>query len=79
METSALAVRLGASPQMIQAMLEHLQRVGLIRSYSSCQDGCQGCILQESCHIDQGGSQVRLWQSNNTLPMQTKGEMYISA
>jgi len=63
LETNALAARLNASSQMIQAMLEHLQRAGLIRSYSSCQDGCQGCSLQKSCHIDQCVNQVRLWQS----------------
>jgi hypothetical protein len=63
LETNALAVRLGASPQMIQAMLEHLQRAGRIRPYVSCSDGCKGCSLQESCHMEQGGGQVRLWQS----------------
>ena len=66
LETNALAVRLGASSQMIQAMLEHMQRAGLISQYSSCQDGCQGCSLQASCHIDQGGGQLRLWQSVDT-------------
>ena len=68
LETNALAVRLGASSQMIEAMLEHLQCAGLIRPYSSCQDGCQGCSLQASCHVDQPGNQVRMWQSIETPP-----------
>ena len=33
LETRALADRLGASPQLIEAMLEHLQRSGLIQDY----------------------------------------------
>jgi predicted transcriptional regulator len=68
LETNALAIRLGASPQMIQAMLEHLQRSGLIRPYYSCSDGCQGCSLQASCNVEQRGSQVRLWQSVDEPP-----------
>ena len=63
LETNALAARLGASPQMIQAMLEHLQRAGRIRPYSSCSDGCQGCSLQAACNLEQRGGQARLWQS----------------
>jgi len=63
LETNALAIRLGASPQMIQAMLEHLERSGMIRPYSTCSDGCHGCSLQASCHVDQPGNHVRLWQS----------------
>jgi Mn-dependent DtxR family transcriptional regulator len=69
LETNALAVRLGASSQMIEAMLEHLQRAGLIRPYSSYQDGCQGCSLQKSCHVEQHGDQVRIWQSIDALPI----------
>ncbi|MCX6053753.1 MAG: FeoC-like transcriptional regulator [Chloroflexi bacterium] len=63
LETNALAVRLSVSPLMIQAMLEHLERMGMIRPYSTCSDGCKGCSLQTSCHGDQPGKQVRLWQS----------------
>lgn len=66
LETNALAVRLDTSPQMIQVMLEHLERSGLIRPYSTCSDGCQGCSLQASCHVEQGTGQVRLWQSTDT-------------
>lgn len=60
-ETGVLATRLGASPQLVQAMLEHLQRSGLISSYMNCDSvGCQGCGLRDAC-----GSPglVRLWQT----------------
>jgi FeoC-like transcriptional regulator len=69
LETNALAVRLGVSPQMMQAMLEHLQRSGHIRLYSSCSEGCQGCGLRSSCNIEQRGGQVRLWQDIDEPPI----------
>ncbi len=62
LETNALAVRLGASPQIIQAMLEHLQRQGWIDAYGSCADGCGGCSLRNSCTQPQKGG-LHLWQS----------------
>ncbi len=60
LETDALATRLGTTPQLIEAMLEHLQRSGLIQSYVNCNDGCLGCSLQDMCKKTPGG--VRLWQ-----------------
>lgn len=63
LETGALAARLGASPQLVQAMLEHLQRTGLIRQYMNCEDrGCQGCGLRSSCG---GPATARLWQASS--------------
>jgi hypothetical protein len=62
LETQALAARLGTSPRLVQAMLEHLQRAGVIRSYVDCGEGCQGCGLSEACNT-QKHSTVRLWQS----------------
>jgi Mn-dependent DtxR family transcriptional regulator len=61
LEINSLASRLGTSPQLVEAMLEHLQRSGLIRDYANCGVGCQGCGLQNSC---KSLSVVRLWQSN---------------
>ena len=60
LEIGALAARLGTTPQLIAAMLEHMQRLGLIKDYISCADGCQGCSLQSDCATK--GS-PRLWQS----------------
>ena len=62
LETGELATRLGATPQLIEAMLEHLQRSGLIRAYASCGDGCQGCTLQDTCR-NKSPAMIRLWQS----------------
>ena len=60
LETGVLAARLGASPQLIAAMLDHLQHLGLVKTYISCADGCQGCNLQADCTTN---NTVRLWQS----------------
>ena len=62
LETGKLAARLGTTPQLIEAMLEHLQRAGLVEPYINCVDGCQGCGLREACQT-RGDTSVRLWQS----------------
>ncbi len=62
LETNRLAARLGTSPALVRAMLEHLQRLGLIGDYKDCAAGCRGCHLQDSCSP---AIQVRLWQSHN--------------
>ena len=62
LEVGTLATRLNTTPQLIEAMLEHLQQSGLIQAYASCSDGCQGCSLQDSCKKP-NQSTIRLWQS----------------
>lgn len=61
LEVQTLAARFGTTPQLIEAMLEHLQRSGLIQAYVSCSDSCQGCNLQEACRKQIPGT-IRLWQ-----------------
>jgi predicted ArsR family transcriptional regulator len=65
LETGALAERLGTSPQMVQAMLEHLQISGHIQAYSNCGDGCRGCDLKSACGAGRSIGTVRLWQSSD--------------
>ena len=48
-EVHELAVRLGTTPELLEAMLEHLQREGLIQPYLACSDACGGCSLQNGC------------------------------
>ena len=62
LEVGSLAARLNTSPQIVEAMLEHLQRSGLISAYVNCEDGCQGCSLKGGCSTKPKGG-VRLWQS----------------
>jgi hypothetical protein len=62
LETGELAIRLGTTPQLIEAMLEYLERSGLILAYTSCNDGCHGCSLKDTCSNKCPGL-IRLWQS----------------
>ena len=64
LETVTLAARMNTTPQLIEAMLEHLQRSGLIQDYVNCGDGCGGCNVRNECN-KQAQSAVRLWQSNS--------------
>jgi len=48
-EVHELAARLGTTPELLEAMLEHLQREGLIQPYQACGDACVGCSLQNEC------------------------------
>ncbi len=62
LEVNALAERLGATPGLVAAMLEHLQRTGHLRPYQTCDLGCSGCSLKDACRArDQSGG-LRLWQ-----------------
>ena len=63
LETSVLAARLGTSPQLVAAMLEHMQRMGLIGDFANCNSACGGCGLQDSCSARPA---VRLWQQHDT-------------
>jgi len=59
-DTAGLASRLGTSPEMVNAMLEHLERSGALQKTQSCNSACQGCGLAAQCHT--GGRENRLWE-----------------
>jgi hypothetical protein len=61
-EASTLALRLGTTPEMVQAMLDHLQRMGMLQPYQKCSDGCVGCNLQSGCRSADSSDGLRLWQ-----------------
>ena len=63
LEVSSLAARLGTSPAMVQAMLEHLQRLGYIQPYGeACGDGCGGCSLNQGCESASPSGKISLWK-----------------
>jgi Mn-dependent DtxR family transcriptional regulator len=63
LDLKSLAERLNTSPQMVEAMLEHLKRAGYLRPYTSCDTGCQGCELKSSCRSNRPErSGQRLWR-----------------
>ena len=63
LETGRLAAELGASIELIEAMLEHLRRQGLIQDYVRCTDGCQACGLRDGC-TGEARSRMRMWSSS---------------
>ncbi len=62
LETSRLAARLGTTPALVEAMLDHLQRSGHLRPYETCGDACGGCSLKSACKSAARTDGVRLWQ-----------------
>jgi hypothetical protein len=64
LESATLAARLKTSPQMIEAMLEHLRRSGFLRVYETCGDGCSGCGLKQNCGQQKKRAGVQIWQYN---------------
>ncbi len=62
LEVNALARRLHTTPQVVAAMLDHLQRSGMISAYINCGEGCKGCGLVDTCQ-SQAGPTVKLWKS----------------
>lgn len=63
LEVGALSKKLGASPRLVGAMLEHLQRVGHIRPFETCGDGCGGCGLKPECNHAERLDLLKMWQA----------------
>ena len=66
LETGGLARELGASPALVEAMLEHLQRQGLIDCYEDRGSACKGCGMRSACGASNGVG-ARLWQGPRPL------------
>jgi hypothetical protein len=64
LDAAKLAAALDTSPQMVEAMLEHLRRAGFLRAYESgsCSDACRGCSLQGFCGPDKRRSTIQIWR-----------------
>lgn len=62
LDTRMLARKLDASPQMVEAMLDHLRQSGFLSAYETCGDGCDGCGLRSSCRPEEKGQRPQLWQ-----------------
>lgn len=64
LEAAQLAKRLDTTPQMVEAMLEHLRRMGVLNAYeqNSCAEACQGCSLKGFCDPDKKRSMLHLWR-----------------
>jgi hypothetical protein len=74
LDTASLSAELGASPALLEAMLEHLGRLGLIRPYAKSSEACGECGFKASCggRLDGG---VRLWQATSEHGRQRRAEV----
>jgi hypothetical protein len=63
LETGRLAAELGAPIELVEAMLEHMQRQGLIEDFVRCTDGCPACSLRGGC-LGEAASKIRLWSGS---------------
>ena len=55
---SHLAHALDTSPEMIETMLQALERMGYVRQVTGCDSSCQGCTMKTSCTP---ASAARIW------------------
>jgi len=62
LEVRALADRLGTTPALVEAMLEHLERSGLLKAYQGCDGACTGCGLKSTCLRPDMPNGMRIWQ-----------------
>ncbi|MCX8061015.1 MAG: FeoC-like transcriptional regulator [Anaerolineales bacterium] len=54
-----LAMQLETTPAMVEAMLEHLERLGQVETVEFCQETCAECPLGSNCAMEK---RQRLWQ-----------------
>ncbi len=61
LETRTLAKKLGTTPAMVEAMLEHLERSGMLKVYQGCSGACPGCALKDACQRSDFSRGMRIW------------------
>jgi hypothetical protein len=62
LETEHLAAELGAPRKLVEAMLGHLERQGVIQLCADCSPSCDACTVGHACAKRAGGG-IRLWRS----------------
>ncbi len=63
LDTTSLSVELGVSPALLEAMLEHLQRLGFVRPYVHSNQACSECGLSGNCGA-KADAAIRLWAAD---------------
>ncbi len=62
LEVNALARKYDTTPQLITAMLGHLERLGVVAQYIDCGEGCQQCSLSADCSHKH---ESRMWHTSS--------------
>jgi Mn-dependent DtxR family transcriptional regulator len=68
LQPAALASRLNISVNLVEMMLEDLERRGLLAQINpSCETTCHGCSLADSCSPTSAQGRLWMWkpQKNN--------------
>lgn len=61
-ETSKLAKKLNTTPEMIEAMMDHLSRIGFLKNYEPCSDACSSCSVSQMCDPKKKKAIAQIWQ-----------------
>ena len=61
-EVRNMATHLNTTPEMVVAMLQHLQRSGHLNYFPICENACNGCALKSACLNSGTKNSVTLWQ-----------------
>ena len=48
-DITSLAEQLESTPELVKAMLAHLERMGYLQAVESCGEGCAGCSWKSAC------------------------------
>jgi hypothetical protein len=60
--TQTLAKRLDTSSELVEAMMEHLKRQGLVHDFEApCTESCRQCAFGDTCQAA-AGSHPHLWR-----------------
>jgi hypothetical protein len=71
LETSKLAKKLNTTSAMIEAMMDHLRRIGFLKVYETCADACSGCSLTQMCDPKNKKTTAQIWQYEQSQERQT--------
>jgi len=59
---SDIAQELGTTPQLVEAMLEDLARMGYVKRVAAqCSGKCTTCPVSQTCTVGGGESNGRIW------------------
>ena len=61
-DTTVLAKQLNTTPAMVMAMMDHLRRSGLLKTYDPGASSCEQCSLSQMCDPEKRQREVgHLW------------------
>lgn len=72
-DTTLLAKKLNTTPEMVAAMMDHLRRNGMLKTYDPGQSSCENCSLSQLCDPEKKQHDIgHLWLFEETQKAATK-------